>query len=343
MIEPDAFIRNLPKAELHMHLEGSIEAEMLLELATRNGLRPRWDSPETLRAAYEFDNLQSFLDLYYEGCRVLMHEQDFYDITRAYLRRAHADTVLHAEVFIGPQSFTERGVPLAAVMDGVLAAMRDAARDDGIGAGLLVSAQRHRSEADALQLLDSVMPWAGQIAGFGLGGAERGNPPARFAHYFRACRERGFRITIHAGDEGPAAYVREAVDLLAVDRIDHGNACLDDPALVRTLAERAIPLTVCPLSNVRLKGVPSLAQHPLPAMLRAGLFVTLNSDDPSYFGGYVNDNFIQCQHVMGLSLDTVAALARNSLTASFAAPADKARHVALLDDYLAVSLAQPTP
>jgi len=331
----DTFIRALPKAELHMHLEGSIEPELLLDLAARNGLRTRWETPEALRAAYEFTDLQSFLDLYYEGCRVLMKERDFYDMTRAYLRSAHADAVVRAELFLGPQSFIERNIPLAAVMDGVLAAIRDAERDDGISAGLLVSAQRHRSEAEALALLDSVMPWADRIAGFGLGGAERGNPPARFANYFRACRERGFRITVHAGEEGPAAYVREAVELLDTDRIDHGNSCLDDPALVRVLAQRRTPLTVCPLSNVRLKGVSSLAEHPLPAMLAAGLNVTLNSDDPAYFGGTVNDNFIQCRQMFGLTGETVVALARNSLTAAFAPPAERSRHLARLDAYVA--------
>jgi adenosine deaminase len=284
----DAFIRALPKAELHMHLEGSLEPELLLELGARNGLRMRWDTPEALRSAYEFSDLQSFLDLYYEGCRVLVKDRDFYDMTRAYL-----------------------------------------------SAGLLVTAQRHRREADALALLESVMPWADRIAGLGLGGAERGNPPARFANYFRACRERGFRITVHAGEEGPAAYVREAVEVLDVDRIDHGNSCLDDPALVRVLAERGTPLTVCPLSNVRLKGVPSLAEHPLPALLAAGLNVTLNSDDPAYFGGYVNDNFIQCRQIFDLTAETVVALARNSLAAAFAPPAETARHLARLDAYVA--------
>ena len=331
----DAFVRGLPKAELHMHLEGSVEPEHLLALAERNGLRPRWKTAEALRAAYEFDDLQSFLDLYYEGCRVLVREQDFYDITRAYLRRAHADMVIRAEVFIGPQGFTERDVPIDAVMEGVLAAMHDAAQDDGISAGLLVSAQRHRSEEAALQLVDSVMPWADRIAGFGLGGAERPFPPSGFVRYFAACRERGFRTTAHAGEEGPAAYVREAIELLRVDRIDHGNSCLDDTALTAELAASGIALTVCPLSNVRLKGVPSLAAHPLPAMLRAGLNVTLNSDDPAYFGGSINDNFIQCCDVLGLSLETLAALARNSLTASFAPPDEIARGVALLDAYVA--------
>jgi adenine deaminase len=334
-VDLDAFIRCMPKAELHMHLEGSIEAEMLLELAVRNGMQPRWETPEALRAAYQFDNLQSFLDLYYEGCRVLVRERDFYEITRAYLRRAHADAVVRAEMFLAPQGCIARDVPVAAAMDGVLSAIRDAARDDGISAGLLIIVQRHRSEADALRMLDAVMPWADQIAGFGLGGAELGHPPSGFVQFFRACRERGFRLTVHAGEEGPASYVREAVDLLGVDRIDHGNACLDDPALVRELVARRTPLTVCPLSNLRLNLVPSLAAHPLRAMLDAGLCVTMNSDDPAYFGGSVNDNFIQCRHALGLSADEIVTLARNSLNAAFVPPEETTRSVALLDAHIA--------
>jgi adenine deaminase len=336
-VDLDAFIRSMPKAELHMHLEGSIEAEALLELAVRNGMRPRWDTAEALRAAYQFSNLQAFLDLYYEGCRVLVRERDFHEITRTYLQRAHADAVVRAEMFLAPQGFIERGVPVAEAMGGVLAAMRDAAIEHGISSGLLIVAQRHRSEAEALQLLDAVMPWADQIAGFGLGGAELGHPPSGFVQFFRACRERGFRITAHAGEEGPASYVREAVELLDVDRIDHGNTCLDDPALVRELVARGTPLTVCPLSNLRLNVVPSLAAHPLRAMLDAGLCVTMNSDDPAYFGGTINDNFIQCRHALGLSTDDIVTLARNSLEAAFVLPEDAARYVALLDDYVANS------
>jgi adenosine deaminase len=216
----------------------------------------------------------------------------------------------------------------------VLTAMRDAAREDGISAGLLVSAQRHRSEAEALHLLDLVMPWAEQIAGFGLGGAEVGNPPSRFAGYFRACRERGFRVTAHAGEEGPASYVRQAIELLEVDRVDHGVACMDDPVLVRELATRGTPLTVCPLSNLRLNVVPSLAAHPLREMLEAGLTVTMNSDDPAYFGGSVNDNFIACRDALALSDAQIIAMARNSLTACFLPAADIAAHLARLDAYL---------
>ncbi len=331
----DAFVRGLPKAELHVHLEGCLEPDLLFALAGRNNIKLRWDAPEALCAAYRFDNLQSFLDLFYEGCRVLLHAQDLYDLTRDYLRRAHADGVVRAEIFLGPQNFTPRGVPIDAVMEGVLAGMRDAAQEHGISAGLLVSAQRHRGEAEAMQVLDSVMPWAEHVAGFGIGGPEIGHPLSGFLRYFSTARERGFPITAHAGEEGPASYVREALELLNVDRIDHGNACLDDPLLVRELADRAIPLTVCPLSNVRLCVVPSLAAHPLRAMRDAGLIVTLNSDDPAYFGGSIYDNFIQCRDALGLSSDDLVMFARNSLIASFMPPADIARAVARLETYVA--------
>ena len=337
MSELDAFIKGIPKAELHVHLEGSIEAEMMFALAERNGLKLRWNSAEDLRAAYQFTNLRAFLELYYEGCRVLVTERDFYDVTRAYLSRAHADGVVRAEVFIGPQGFTERGVEVAAVMDGVLAAMQDASREHGISAGLLVSAQRHRSEAEALRLLESVMPWSARIVGFGLGGAEVGNPPSKFASFFRVCRERGFHVTAHAGEEGPASYVRDAVDLLGVDRIDHGNACMNDPALVRELVERDIPLTVCPLSNLKLNVVPSLEAHPLRAMLDAGLHVTVNSDDPSYFGGYVTENLLRCHHSLGLSMNDIATLARNSFSAAFVSPVEAARGISSVDAFIVKS------
>lgn len=319
------FIAGLPKAELHMHIEGSIEPELMFELANRNDTSLRWNSPEEIRAAYRFENLQAFLDLYYDGCRVLMTPQDFYEVTRAYLRRAHQENVRHAEMFIGPQGHTRRGVALATVMEGTLAAMQEAQRDDGISSGLLLGAQRHLPEADALAMLDAAMPWADRILGFGLGGAEVGNPPAKFSNFFKGCRERGFRVTAHAGEEGPADYVRASVDILQVDRIDHGNACMGDPGLVQQLAASSIPLTVCPLSNLRLQVVDSLAEHPLAAMLEAGLHVTLNSDDPSYFGAYINENFIQCQTALGLSAAQIAQLARNSFSASFLAP-DKIRH-----------------
>jgi adenosine deaminase len=325
------FIAGLPKAELHMHIEGSIEPALFIELARRNGVEIRWKSEAELRAAYDFHNLQSFLDLYYDGCRVLVHEADFRDVTREYLARAHADRVLHAELFLGPQGHTARGVALGTVLDGTLAAMDAARRQDGITSGLILLAQRHRSEEEALAMLDAAMPWADRLLGFGLGGAEIGNPPSKFVEFFRRCRERGFRVVAHAGEEGPAAYVREAVELLHVQRIDHGNACLDDPGLVRMLAERQVPLTVCPLSNLKLKVVPSIDAHPLRKLMDAGLCVTVNSDDPSFFGGYVNDNYIACQAALGLGRGEVVALARNSFVAAFMPQAQRDAALAAID------------
>lgn len=314
---PAEFIAGLPKAELHMHIEGSIEPPLFIELARRNGVAIAWQTEAELREAYRFRDLQSFLDLYYDGCRVLLHARDFHDVTRQYLARAVADNVLHAELFLGPQGHTSRGIALSAVLEGVFGAMDDALREDGIGSGLILLAQRHRSEQEALELLDSAMPWADRLLGFGLGGAEVGNPPSKFAEFFRRCRERGFRVVAHAGEEGPAAYVREAVELLQVQRIDHGNASLQDPALMALLASTQIPLTVCPLSNLKLKVVPSMQAHPLKQLMDAGLCVTVNSDDPSFFGGYINDNFIACQQALGLHREDIVALARNSVIASF--------------------------
>lgn len=330
---PAQFIAGLPKAELHMHIEGSIEPSLFMELARRNGVAIAWRSEAELRDAYRFRNLQSFLDLYYEGCRVLLHARDFQEVTRQYLTRAHADKVLHAELFLGPQGHTLRGIPLATALEGVFAAMDNALREDGMSSGLILLAQRHRSEAEALELLESAMPWADRLLGFGLGGAEVGNPPSKFAEFFRRCRERGFRVVAHAGEEGPAAYVREAVELLQVQRVDHGIASLDDPALLQLMAQRQIPLTVCPLSNLKLKVVPSIEAHPLKKLMDAGLCVTVNSDDPSFFGGYVNDNFIACQAALGLSREDLVALARNSVTASFMPAERRAAALAAIDAY----------
>jgi adenosine deaminase len=330
----DTFIRGLPKAELHMHLEGSIEPQLMLDLAQRNSLKPRWNTAAELRAAYQFTNLQSFLDLYFEGCRVLIHEQDFYDVTAAYLARAHQDGVTRTEIFFGPQSFTERGIAIATMMNGILRAIDDGARKHAISAALLVSAHRHRTQADALALLDQIAPWHARVPAIGLGGPEIGNPPSKFTTFFRTCQDNGFRTTIHAGEEGPATYVRQALDL-GVDRIDHGIACLTDPGLVRDLAERKIPLTVCPLSNLRLKVVPSLAQHPLKTLMDAGVHVTVNSDDPPYFDGYVSENLIECQHALHLSKDDIVTLARNSFNAAFITQDEAAGALAQIDAYTA--------
>ncbi len=335
MSDTEAFIRGLPKADLHMHLEGSIEPQLMLDLAARNGMQLRWTTAEALRAAYQFTNLQSFLELYFEGCKVLVTEQDFYDVTRAYLRRAHHDGVVRAELFIGPQSFTERGVTIEDLMSGVLRAMDDARQAEGTSVGLMISVHRHRTEADALKVLDQVMPWAERISAVGMGGAEVGNPPSKFVRFFHAAREHGFRTTVHAGEEGPASYVREAMELLRVDRIDHGNTCLDDPDLVRELARRRIPLTVCPVSNLRLHVVPSLQKHPLKVLMAEGLHVTVNSDDPPYFGAYVTENLVACQKALGLTLADIVRLARNGLEAAFVTEEERRALLQRHDAYVA--------
>jgi adenosine deaminase len=343
MIDLESFVRGLPKTDLHMHIEGSIEPQLMLDLAVRNGMRLRWDTAEALRGAYRFENLQSFLDLYFEGCKVLVTARDFHDVTRAYLRRAHEDGVIRAELFIGPQSFIERGVPIEALMAGVLGGMDEARREHGISVGLMISVHRHRTEKDAMDVLGKVMPWKDQIIGIGMGGAEIGNPPDKFARFFNAARDRGFRTTIHAGEEGPAAYVREALELLQVDRIDHGNACLADPDLVRELAGRGIPLTICPLSNVRLKVVTDMARHPLKTMMAQGLHVTVNSDDPPYFGGYVTENLLACRDGLGLSPAEIVRLVRNGLEAAFVTTEERQMLLRQLDVYLARHEGASTP
>lgn len=330
---PAQFIAGLPKAELHMHIEGSIEPALFIELARRNGVAIGWQTEAELRAAYRFRDLQAFLDLYYDGCRVLVQARDFFDVTRAYLARANAERVLHAELFLGPQGHTVRGIALATVLEGVLGAMDAAQREDGISAGLILVAQRHRSQEEALDLLEAAMPWRKHILGFGLGGAEVGNPPAKFTEFFRRCRERGFHVVAHAGEEGPAGYVRDSVELLQVQRVDHGNASINDPALLDLLAQRQIPLTVCPLSNLRLNVVSSLAAHPLKRLMEAGLRVTVNSDDPSYFGGYVNDNYLACQEALGLTRADLVALARNSVLSAFITKAQRVSALAAIDAY----------
>ena len=334
MHELDAFIDGLPKAELHMHLEGSIEPEMMLDLARRNGLSVPWSTAGEVRAAYRFTNLQSFLDLFWTGCRVLVQEQDFYDVAMAYLRRARADNVLYAELFLAPQNFTLHGIDAGTVMSGVKRALDDAARELGISASLMIIAQRHRTEEAAFELLEQMMPWVQDIAAIGLGGPEVGHPPSKFANFFRECRAKGFPVVIHAGEEGPAAYVREAFDLGA-DRIDHGNACINDAVLVRAIAERQTPLTLCPLSNLRLKVIPTMEAQPLRKLMERGVRVTINSDDPSYFAGYINDNFKACRKAFALTKVELIGLARNSFTAAFLPEASKQHYLRLVDRYAA--------
>jgi adenosine deaminase len=326
-----AVIAAMPKAELHMHLEGSIEPELSFRLAEKNGIRLRYRSIEELRAAYDFPNLQGFLDVYYAGTSVLLDEQDFYDLAWAYLQRARADHIVRAEVFLGPQAHTVRGVPFDVMMRGVVRALDDGAARLGVSAALIVNLLRHKSEEDGFATLERTLAWRDRVIGIGLGGAELGNPPRKFKRLFARCRELGFRVMAHAGEEGPAGYVRDAVDVLKVDRIDHGVRCEEDPALVRRLAALRVPLTVCPLSNVKLKVFPRLADHNLKRLLRAGLRVTINSDDPSYFGGYLGDNYTACVQALGLTAADVYRLARNGFSASFLSEDEKRAHLAALD------------
>jgi adenosine deaminase len=331
-------IQSMPKAELHMHLEGSLEPELMFRLAARNGIALRYRSEEELRGAYHFTNLQSFLDVYYAGLTVLLKERDFHDMTAAYLQRAHADNVVHAEVFISPQAHTRRGVALAAVIEGIDAALQAARRDFGLTSRLILGIQRQWSEDDALAMLEAARPWRERVAGIGLGGPELGNPPRKFARAFERARALGWRTVAHAGEEGPAALVAETIDLLKVDRVDHGVRCEEDPALVARLAQKQIPLTVCPISNVKLHVFPDLASHNLKRLLDAGVRVTVNSDDPSYFLGYVNDNYTGCQEALGLSREDLYALARNSFTAAFLDDAERASCINKLDRSFSTSV-----
>src|SRR6266540_145960 len=328
-----SLITTMPKAELHMHLEGSLEPEMMFRLAARNGVALPYRSEAEVRAAYRFESLQAFLDVYYAGLTVLRTEADFHDMTLAYLDRAHADNVVHAEVFIAPQAHTRRGVRLEAVVEGVDAALMEGARRFGMTTRLIFGLQRQWSEDEALAVLDAAAPYRDRVAGIGLGGPELPHPPQKFIRAFERARAMGWHTVAHAGEEGPAAYVAATLDLLKVERIDHGVRCAEDPALVARLAKVGIPLTVCPLSNVQLQVFSSLAAHNVKRLLDAGLCVTINSDDPSYFGGYVNENFCATQEALDLSMDDVYALARNGFTAAFLDPVDRARYLAGLDEH----------
>lgn len=309
-----------------MHLEGSLEPELLFELSRRNQVDIGFASADSLRAAYEFRNLQSFLDVYYAGLRVLLTERDFHDMTWAYLERVRRDNVVHAEVFLAPQAHLRRGVAFATFMDGVVRAMTEAETRLGITSRLILVFQRQFSEEDAFATLKAGEPFHARIAGYGLGGPEVGHPPRKFERVFAEIRRQGFKVVMHAGEEGGADYVREAVEVIGVDRVDHGVRAEEDPALMRQLAASRVPLTVCPLSNVKLKVVKSLAEHNIARLLRAGLNVTMNSDDPSYFGGYMNDNYIACQETLGLTRDEIRTIAENGIDAAFV---DDARRAAL--------------
>ena len=311
------FARHLPKAELHLHIEGTLEPELMFELARRNHTQLPYASVDEVRRAYVFSDLQSFLDIYYAGCRVLVKEQDFYDLTSAYLARAAQQGVRHAEIFFDPQTHTDRGVPFETVVTGIHRALHDGEARFGITCGLIMCFLRHLSADAAMRTLSEALPFQKWILAVGLDSSELGHPPSKFKEVYHRAREAGFLAVAHAGEEGPPAYVWEALDLLHARRIDHGVRCVEDERLVARLVEEQIPLTVCPLSNVKLRVFPSLEEHNLKQMLHRGLLVTVNSDDPAYFGGYVADNFRDSAAALDLSREQVLTLARNSFAASF--------------------------
>ncbi len=327
-----ALLRTMPKAELHIHIEGSLEPELIFKLAQRNGVALSYPSVEALRAAYAFTDLQSFLDIYYAGASVLLKEQDFFDMAWAYLEKAAAENVVHTEIFFDPQTHTARGVPMQTVILGLHQACERAQQELGISAKLILCFLRHLSEEDALATLEAALPWREHFIGVGLDSSERGHPPEKFARVFARAAELGLHRVAHAGEEGPPAYVTGALDVLKVERIDHGVRSVEDPALMDRLAAERIPLTVCPLSNLKLCGVKDLADHQLPQLLSHGLVAMLNSDDPAYFGGYLNANYLACFEAMPvLGAKDAYVLARNSFEASFVSAAQRAQWQAQLD------------
>lgn len=328
------FIAGLPKAELHLHIEGSLEPELMFELAERNGIALPYADVETLRAAYNFANLQEFLDLYYQGMSVLQTEQDFYDLTYAYLRRAAADNVKHTEIFFDPQGHTERGIAFETVLNGIDRALADGGREFGVTSRLILCFLRHLSAEAAMETLEQALPHRGRLTAVGLDSSEQGHPPGKFTQVFAKAREAGLLAVAHAGEEGPPDYIWSAMDDLEVARIDHGVRALEDPELMEELARRRLPLTVCPLSNVRLRVFDDMTAHPLKMMLDRGLMVTVNSDDPAYFGGYVNDNFYAVRQALALSDEELALLAANSFEASFLDDDSKGQHIAAVEVYL---------
>lgn len=327
------YIKGLPKAELHLHIEGTLEPELAFHLARRHGISLPYAGVDDLRRAYRFTDLQSFLDIYYAGAAVLLEAEDFYELTRAYLRKAREQGVVHVEIFFDPQTHTHRGVPLSSVVDGIQRALREAQHESGITNRLIPCFLRHLSAADAMRTLEDALPRKEAFAAVGLDSSETGHPPAKFAAVFDRARREGLPAVAHAGEEGPPAYIHEALDLLRVSRIDHGVRCEEDPALVERLVRERMPLTVCPLSNVKLGVFARIEDHNLKRMLERGLCVTVNSDDPAYFGGYVLENYLAVQRALGLSRDQVTALARNSFEASFLPQADKQRWLSSIDAY----------
>ncbi len=326
-----AYARALPKAELHLHIEGSLEPEMLFKLAQRNKVNIPFKSVAEIRAAYRFSKLQDFLDIYYQGMSVLLTEEDFFDLTMAYLNRARADNVRHAEIFFDPQGHTARGVPFDVAISGILTALSMAKAQFGMTAKLIMCFLRHLPEEDAFATLKQAENWIDRIEAVGLDSSEAGHPPSKFAHVFKAAKERGLKLVAHAGEEGPPDYIYEALDILNIDRLDHGNRSLEDAALIARLAAEQMTLTVCPLSNLKLCVVNDMRAHPIKQMLDLGLRVTVNSDDPSYFGGYMNDNFRAIIEALPLTREDIKSLARNSFLGSFLSEGEKRAQLAAIE------------
>ncbi len=324
------FIQRIPKAELHLHVEGTLEPERLFQLASQHGVQLPFDDLSALRAAYDFRDLQSFLDLYYAGAAVLQTEADFHDLTWAYLKRAADDGVRHTEIFFDPQTHTQRGIALTCVLDGIGSALNRAS-ELGLSCGLILCFLRHLSEREALATLEAALPYKSQLLGVGLDSSEQGHPPSKFEQVFSLARREGLRVVAHAGEEGPPEYIWQALDLLGAERIDHGVRAIEDDALMRRLANDQIPLTMCPLSNLRLRVVDRLSDHPLRRMLDAGIKVTINSDDPAYFGGYIAENYRAISDALGLDRDAIGRIARNSLDAAFIDDTHKAELLAEFD------------
>ena len=326
-MQHSGLIQKLPKAELHLHIEGTFEPELMFDIARRNGIELKYNSVEELRKAYQFADLQEFLDIYYAGAGVLLHEQDFYDLTKAYFDKVNQQGVVHAEIFFDPQTHTDRGVAFETVVKGITRAMDDAGKEYGLSSGLILSILRHLSEESALKTFEEAMPYKQYFIGLGLDSSEMGHPPVKFRRVYERAKEEGLKTLAHAGEEGPPAYVWEALNELGVDRLDHGNRSMEDEALVDVLVKRRIALTLCPLSNLKLQVVKDLSNHPLKRMMDRGLLVTVNSDDPAYFGGYLNENYEAVAGALSLTEDEIRSIAENSFIASFLPEEEKQKWI----------------
>ena len=327
------YIKAIPKAELHLHIEGTFEPELMFEIAERNNVTLRYKSIDDVKKAYNFNNLQEFLDLYYAGADVLLHEQDFYDLAMAYFKKAHEDNIVHAEIFFDPQTHLEREVSFETVLNGLTRAQEDAKAQFGISSKLIMCFLRHMSEESAFETLEMALPYKDKIVGIGLDSSENGHPPSKFFNVFAKVRDEGFLVVVHAGEEGPAENVWEALELLEAERIDHGVASIEDEALMERLSEDEIPLTVCPLSNIKLKVFDELSEVPVKAFLEKNVMVTINSDDPAYFGGYINENFLQTAEAQGLTRADIYTLAKNSFLAAYITENERQEFLSKLEEF----------